>query len=281
MGTILGIFGSENITISSDLKDLKSAIVAANGEMPEPIKSDGWGVGFYQHGTAYLIKKSSPFEDDDRIDTLTEKISSNIFLSQIRQATVGEIKVANTQPFRYGAWLFAHQGSIEQFRRIKPKLKKALHPPLVRKMQGVTDSEHCFCLFLSLLKGAGYLKGYDIPIGPALSALTGMLSSLTVWAQESNVEEPSNYNCILSNGSYILTVRKGPALYFKNIIKQLSRQTGESSAGASGAPAPRILISSHKFGIEKGWEYIPNDSFLIIDRNLRPEFMSIPSQPTG
>ena len=269
MGYILGTIGNQLTDITPYLDEIKQAIITENNNDPDSKKgSNGWGIGFYQHGSAFLIKKASPLEVDERVDSVTNKIRSKIFVSHVRQASVGEIKVANTQPFRYGSWLFAHQGTIRQFRRIKPKLTKALYAPLKKKLQGTTDSEHCFILFLSLLKGAGHLKKGEIAVENVLNALTKMIAMLDEWASMSKVQEPSTCNFILANGNYIIGLRKGHPLYVNLTGKppDNSSSTLEDSVGTTSMN--NLIVASIRFGNLSDWKEVPDNSFCLIDSSL-------------
>jgi len=57
----------------------------------------------------------------------------------------------NCHPFQNGRYLWMHNGSIEGFSRIKRRLRESLPDPLYDAVQGTTDSEHAFALFLSFL----------------------------------------------------------------------------------------------------------------------------------
>lgn len=269
MGYLLGILGNQQTDITPYLDDIKKTILTEDSDNPDLKKgSNGWGIGFYQHGSAFLIKKASPLEKDERVESVTNKIRSQIFVSHVRQASVGEIKVANTQPFRYGSWLFAHQGTIQQFRRIKPKLIKALYPPLKKKLQGTTDSEHCFVLLLSLLKGAGHLKKGEITIDNVLNALTKMMTMLGEWASKSKVKEPSAYNFVLTNGNYIIGVRKGYPLYVYFSGESPDSNPNQSATLTENSSIESLIISSIRFGSLSDWKEVPENSFCIIDSSL-------------
>ena len=59
-----------------------------------------------------VLHKMIPFVD-------SEGLRSNTLLVHIRKATVGAIDPINSHPFRYGSWIFAHNGTIFAFDKIK------------------------------------------------------------------------------------------------------------------------------------------------------------------
>lgn len=275
MGYFLGVISDVAGDVASPLNTLTDTIRKQySQEGYERKHSDGWGIGFYQHRSAYLIKKSSPIETDNRLTSVTQKIQSHLFIAQIREASIGEIKVANTQPFRYGSWLFAHQGTLNHFRRIRSQLLKTVYPPLKKKLKGSTDSEHCFALFLTLLRGTGYLKGKDSTINQTLLALGEMLQSLEKFMSKAKINEPSIYNSIVSNGNFIVAIRRGAPLYTQKI--NLIIETRDSLIPT---PTPVVqngyLISSLKFGEISNWIEIPDNSFYIVTSELEEQIIPI------
>jgi predicted glutamine amidotransferase len=52
-------------------------------------------------------------------------------------------------PWQYGRLMWMHNGNIAQFSRIKRKLQTSLRDELYNFVQGNTDSEWSFALFLN------------------------------------------------------------------------------------------------------------------------------------
>ena len=62
---------------------------------------------------------------------------------------VGIPNYFNTHPFRYGPFIFCHNGKINDFSIHKNTLWKSIHPRLRSQIKGQTDSEYLFFLLLS------------------------------------------------------------------------------------------------------------------------------------
>ena len=97
MFRFIGLSSKEPVYLKSTLKK-NFSISNENNEFP----SSGWGIGFYHRSVAYLVKKASSIIIDKRLEKLSERISTNTLLIHFRNATMGEVKESNTQPFRYG-----------------------------------------------------------------------------------------------------------------------------------------------------------------------------------
>jgi glutamine amidotransferase len=81
---------------------------------------------------------------------LSEKIKSHLVFAHVRAASPGfPIAETNCHPWCYGRFLWMHNGFISQFNKIKRKLQASLRDELFHFVQGNTDSEWTFALFLN------------------------------------------------------------------------------------------------------------------------------------
>ena len=61
---------------------------------------------------------------------------------------MGSTSLSNTHPFVYGRWIFAHNGTLQNFAARKQLLLDAIPNDLRQLIRGDTDSEHVFMLWL-------------------------------------------------------------------------------------------------------------------------------------
>ena len=81
-----------------------------------PTNGDGFGVGWYEDAeTPRLYRSTHPALNDRNLRELAAGISSHLFFSHIRASTGTAIQETNTHPFRYGRWLWMHNGLIREF----------------------------------------------------------------------------------------------------------------------------------------------------------------------
>ncbi|HEY8386107.1 MAG TPA: class II glutamine amidotransferase, partial [Porticoccaceae bacterium] len=112
-----------------------------------------------------------------------------IVISHIRQANVGQIRLANTHPFSremWGKpWCYAHNGQLSGWQN----LPLSTFTPI-----GTTDSEHAFCWLLGELHSAfPTLPEERAPLWETLHLCCERLRSLGV------------FNLLLSDGDYLYT----------------------------------------------------------------------------
>lgn len=81
---------------------------------------------------------------------MSEKIRSRLVFAHVRAASPGfPIAETNCHPWCYGKFLWMHNGFITQFPKVKRQLQMSLRDELFHYVQGNTDSEWSFALFLN------------------------------------------------------------------------------------------------------------------------------------
>ena len=152
---------------------------------------DGFGVGWYgDYELPGLYKHIQPAWNDPNLKDLCAHIVSPMFLAHVRAATApSAIQQTNCHPFRYGRWLFMHNGSIREFTRVKRDLTMAISEELFPEIRGSTDSEIMFYLALTFglqedvmlgiarmvgfVEEVGFSKGIQYPIRMTLGIADG------------------------------------------------------------------------------------------------------------
>lgn len=109
---------------------------------------DGWGIAFYEEGGYREFRDPHPSVDSPIARLISDyPIKSHVVISHIRQANVGNIRLANTHPFTremWGRqWCFAHNGQLSGWQALTPSFYQAV---------GDTDSEHVFCWLMGELR---------------------------------------------------------------------------------------------------------------------------------
>nr|WP_297459997.1 class II glutamine amidotransferase [uncultured Halomonas sp.] len=109
---------------------------------------DGWGIAFYEEGGYREFRDPHPSVDSPIARLISDyPIKSHVVISHIRQANVGDIRLANTHPFTremWGRqWCYAHNGQLTGWQALTPSFYQAV---------GDTDSEHVFCWLMGELR---------------------------------------------------------------------------------------------------------------------------------
>jgi predicted glutamine amidotransferase len=128
-------------------------------DLRRPINGDGFGVGWYDSiydeelGNQPCIYTSvTPAWNNVNLTRLAEKIKSPLVFAHVRATTAGYLSLDNCHPFVHGKIMFMHNGGIEQFTRIRRRLQQQLPDEIFNVVNGNTDSEWSFALFLSKLR---------------------------------------------------------------------------------------------------------------------------------
>src|SRR5829696_4851703 len=118
----------------------------------ETTNGDGFGVGWYDanaHAPA-IFRSVEPAWNDRNLREVAGHVESPLFLAHIRASTGTPVQQTNCHPFRYGSWLWVHNGAIRCFTQLKRELVMAVDPELYPSLIGSTDSEVMFHLALTL-----------------------------------------------------------------------------------------------------------------------------------
>ena len=117
----------------------------------ETTNGDGFGIGWYgEEEMPALFKSVEPAWNDANLRELAGHVRSGMVFAHVRASTGTPVQWTNCHPFRYGRWLWMHNGSIAGFHDVKRELMLAVDPSLFPEIAGSTDSETFFFLALTL-----------------------------------------------------------------------------------------------------------------------------------
>jgi glutamine amidotransferase len=243
--------------------------------VPQQETSEGWGMGFY-HGDEVLLKKRPQRADGD-LDffALARDIQSEVLVGHVRQPTLGARTTENTHPFRFRQWMGAHSGTVDAFEEIRTELLASVPDFLKRNIRGQTDSEALFHLFLAFLHDGGKLEDPTIGVESAASALRSTLAVLDrAVATRGGKESP--FNVVFTNGRVLLASRRGRPLSVvrRTTMPECPVCTAESEALGRRQPVGHehlksvLLLSRTDAPGGNGWESVPQDSLVLVDRDL-------------
>jgi len=189
-----------------------------------PLNGDGFGIGWYTTGdlcvqvsqpnceeqTPCVFLSVTPAWNNLNLIRLAEKIKSPLFFGHVRAASPGILtSETNCHPFLYGQYMWMHNGVIAEFRLIKRRLMSLLDDDLFLHVQGTTDSEAIFMLFLSKLKKIhpGNLRTEKVDPYVLKHTMEETIQTLITWNQELNIVCPSHMNFAISDGKSVIATR--------------------------------------------------------------------------
>ncbi|MBW1809719.1 MAG: class II glutamine amidotransferase [Deltaproteobacteria bacterium] len=206
MCRMLGVVCNDEDLLPCAINEVSQAL-----RCDEDAKHDGIGVGYYSHDEPLLKKRPSAKIAEIDYPELVEGVSSSTLLIHIRKATVGAWKEANTHPFRFRKWLFAHVGHLPGLDQNKEDIVKQLPPFLSRNIKGDTDSEIAFHMFLDILFREGKLNDFDLNIETLDSYLKETVTKINEKHPGPQLPELS---IIITNGQIMSAVCQGIAMHY-------------------------------------------------------------------
>ena len=164
-----------------------------------------------------------------------------------------------------------HNGGIANFIAIKRHLRHLLEDDIYNWIQGETDSEHLFALFLQLSKGKDLTK--ISVVADVLEATLEKINQLV--AKYSDSSEPSYFNVCLTNGEQIWATRYcsdkkiTPETLHYSVGKSFVEKDGRYHMLPSNGKPGSILIASEKLTtFHTEWQNAPANHLLIVDSDL-------------
>ena len=224
---------------------------------------DGFGVGWYDDGeTPRLYRSVHPAWNDRNLRELAGGISSHLFLAHIRASTGTAIQETNAHPFRYGRWLWMHNGLINEFPTLRRELVLAIDDSLFPSLEGTTDSETMF--FLALTFGLE-----TDPVG-AVEKMVGFVEEA---GRRHGVEHPLQMTIATTGGDSLYVFRYSSegdsrSLYFSTRMDALRSLHPENTALAALSDETRVVVSEPLGDLEGAWNAVPESHVGIIQPGL-------------
>ena len=272
MGALVAILQSDPNLLRCQVARLDAHVALAH---PERLP-DAYGFGHYGGGSVLLGKRPTGAPHALGLLELVGQLDSEALLVHARHATVGKAKDENTQPFRFRRWLFAHDGTVEGFDLVRPKLVAALPDFLRRNIMGETDSEHVFMWFLKLLKDGGRLDDLDLDAAVAARALAGTVRQVDGWCREAGAQRASRLDLVATNGRIMVAVRRnGPLSYalLEGIVPcpvhGVDLRTPESDPQARPHRRVKAVAFANDLRTPNGFIEVPDGSVVAVTRTLQ------------
>lgn len=235
-----------------------------------PTNGDGFGIGWYgRHEQPGLFRSVRPAWNDCNLRELAAHIEAPLFLAHVRATSLATIQETNCHPFRFGRWLFVHNGEIAQFDLIRRDLMLAVAPHLFNGIQGTTDSELMFYLALTF----GLEKD---PLG-AVERMTGFVEKV---GRGHGVADCVCMTLGISDRQRIYVVRyasdgDAPSLFHSRDREDLHRLDPNLHGRIS--LETRVIVSEPVGDKASAWVSIPQGTAMIVHKG---EVTCVPFRPS-
>ncbi len=251
MCRFVAFLGKKPLLIRALLEDAPHSLIKQSHSAKETesgINADGFGVGWYDQAiddVPAIYRSVLPAWNDENLINICSKVQSTCFLGHIRESTYGVVSNGNCHPFSHEHMLFAHNGTIFNFNKIKKDLLCSLDQRFFDQVRGQTDSEH---FFLRMLDG--------FQEGKMLNSFESAVQQVNALLLQHQVKPDYRLNTVLTNGKelmatrYIASDRHSPhSLYYSKMY--------------SG-----VIVASEKLTDEDEWIEVPTNSALFVDQGL-------------
>lgn len=173
------------------------SLLAEKGRVPRgarPGHEDGWGIGYYKAGRAFLHKSASSIlrDKDDFLGHIRNADGSPTLLVHVRKSAWADTSTAaNAHPFLHDNLLFAHNGTIRDYKTLLPWVKVGGASAISRAL----DTEVFFYFILSRLKTGA----------PQIDIKGAMKDAINHIKRENSF---SSLNCVLASSKALFAYRQ-------------------------------------------------------------------------
>ena len=220
---------------------------------------DGFGVGWYGDGeTPGVFRSTEPAWNDRNLRELSALASSRRVFAHVRASTGSAVQQTNCHPFRFGRWLWMHNGVLAGFPRMKRDLAMAVDPAIFHLIEGSTDSEMLFFLALTfgleddpptaVARAVGFVEqtgrahGIDQPVQMTVASTDGE----TTWAFRYSSE------------------RRSRSLFHSTDISTLRHQYPDHPVLHELSDNTRLVVSEPLGDLQGAWNEVPESSCLVV-----------------
>lgn len=261
----------ESIIVQPENSLLKQSICALESKVPT--NGDGFGLGWYNKHISDepgLFKSISPAWNDKNLLHLAAKIESECFFAHVRAASAGGVTQYNCHPFIKEQWMLMHNGGIYNFEFVKRHIRRMLDDDIYNWIQGETDSEHLFALFLQLAKGKD-LSVFD-NVGKVLFDTFTTIHNLV---NQIGKVGCSYLNVCLTDGKRIIATRYctdkryTPETMHLAMGSHFEIRDGVSHMIHGGGTPQCVLVTSERLNaFTKEWHDVPAHHMIMINEHL-------------
>jgi glutamine amidotransferase len=227
----------------------------------ETTNGDGFGVGWYgaaNADTPAVFRSVEPAWNDRNLRELAGHVESPLFLAHIRASTGTAVQQTNCHPFRYGRWLWVHNGLVRDFPRVKRELMLAVDGSLYPSIEGSTDSELLFFLALTL--------GLEEDPPGAVERMVGLVEET---GRRHGTEHPIQMTIGTTDGKSVWAFRyssegKSRTLYYSTDVRTLREMYPERPRLQEASDETRIIVSEPLVDLAGAWTEVPESSYGIV-----------------
>jgi len=251
-------------------------------EMSVTVNGDGFGIGWYNpslDNEPCVFRSIKPAWSDQNLRNLARKVHSPCVFAHVRAASPGiTVEEVNSHPFACGELMFMHNGVLGGFKQLRRKMLRLMNDTAYDAIQGSTDSEHMFGLFLNHIEDPyGTVTCEEL-----VYAIGKMFDDLNVLLIENDIRQHSYLNIAVTNGTCMVAVRyttnpnvQPASLYYMHGKEYHCRGESCVMEPAYGKPSSIVLASEPFTSRRSDWMKVERNSMMIVDETMRISFKHV------
>ena len=187
------------------VRSQNSLMAQSAGDAVGLVHAHGWGVADYPDDVPMIEKQIWAAFHGEHFAKKAARIYAHTVVAHVRRATVGKHSIENTHPFCHGRWIFAHNGTVPNFLKVRDRMIPEIDPLFRNDIRGTTDSEHIFYYLLSLHQ--------DHPEVPLMDTVGKGLRQIIEWSWEIDPSRKVGLNIVLTDGDQLVGSRYNRTLW--------------------------------------------------------------------
>lgn len=251
---------------------------------PGYLNGDGFGLGWYSQDSSDVIpcvyKHTRPAWNDRNLAAIAEKIVTPLLFAHVRAASPGmDVSESTCHPFRFGRYLWMHNGGVANFRRVRRALLAGLNDDVFdfAVSHGSSDTAVCFAVFMSLVPDP-MAKSTPNELRHRLEETIRIVVKAIIDADTADL---SLLNFVVSDGDSLVASRcaidpsksfaDSASLYFAAGSSYKSNQSSQGSFSMvhTSRQPKSVIISSEPLTEERSdWVSVPNEHIIVITPTL-------------
>ncbi|HXK28426.1 MAG TPA: class II glutamine amidotransferase [Candidatus Binatia bacterium] len=246
-----------------------------DAEERDPLNGDGFGVAWYVPEIApepAVFKSATPAWNNRNLIHLSRMTRSECVLAHVRAVAPGvAVSENNCHPFVFNKFSFMHNGDVGKFKSLRRSLLAALSDESFRAIQGETDSEHLFGLFLDCWQSVNEKD----PLLAMAAALEGAINRMLELLRQKGIDVESQFNLAVSDGKRAVATRCGtgnakqiPTLYWHQGRRYVF-ENGACHMIDYDVRSDTVIIASEPLSDDPGWEPLEPNSMILVAEDHR------------
>ncbi|CZR65145.1 related to glucosamine 6-phosphate synthetases, contain amidotransferase and phosphosugar isomerase domains [Phialocephala subalpina] len=289
--------GSDEILLSKLILDPTHSILTQSFDsrlrldMRRPHNGDGFGIGYYTDPKLgpepCIFTSTTPAWNCVNLQRIASKTASHLIFAHVRATTEGSLSDDNCHPFCHGSLMWMHNGGLGGWKQIKRKLGQRLADKWYLGVQGGTDSEWAFALFLDTLERMGYDPSMPPAAGfgptvirqamlKAIKQINDFIAEIPEdVVRDEKVDTRSLLNFAVTDGHSVVCSRyvssrtdEAASLYYSSGTTWEDKSSkGEYQMDRRDKGADIVLVASEPLTFEReSWVTVPTNSILTIHK---------------